>query len=108
MTWARLGLLLVVLAGALPAQLVDTEKSRFASDAWGRAGTCAPFEVVLVAPAGSTVALEIHWGSVVLASEAAVSPPSGRKLWPRPPVGSVQALASSAANRLRWAWTLAT
>lgn len=103
MTWARLGLLLAVLAGALPAQLVDIEKSRFASNTWGRAGTCAPFELVLIAPPGSTIEVEIHWGNVVLASEAAVSEAGAVATLPVPVAEGVRVVASMGETRQEFA-----
>lgn len=71
--WPLVALLCCLLAQAAPAQAIDREKSRFLSDPWGRAGTCAPFRLVFSGTAGSTAEVLVRAGDVTLTRQVAVA-----------------------------------
>jgi len=91
-------LALLLFSGALPAKLIN-EKSRFLTEPWARPGTCAPYRLILDAPAGSTVTVEVHWESVVLTRTVAVPGPGTAITLPVPVAEGVRLVAMLDAER---------
>ncbi|MBK9973923.1 MAG: hypothetical protein IPP14_04020 [Planctomycetes bacterium] len=79
-----LALLCCALAQQAAAQTIDREKSRFVSEPYGRAGTCAPFRLVFSGPAGSTAQVQVQWGSVTLSRQVAVANAPAQVILPVP------------------------